>query len=326
MVDSRALSAVAALEGPRNRELCEAVFGTADPDAIALAIEGFCAANLGADPVACLFWESELGFTIGLEMDDGAPVVVRCQPPGVGREHLSSVAAVRRHLSQTRFPLPELLAGPNTLGRGFATAEVLVKPPAAIDVQAPDRRSLLARGLARLTAAAAQAPDAAGLANFHPDSGGLESNDLLDELMDLAAARMEDVEAGGSRVVTHLDWCADHVRIDGGAIRMVLGWSALYAASEPVAIGWVSARYLGSVPGPDGARRFPSPDDADAFIAAYATLRKTPWTEPERRLLGAARTTSLVDAARRELTGGGARSAEEMLQRFGERYLVVRAG
>lgn len=319
------LAVVAARAIEQTAPLTEAVFGTTDADDVVLALEGFCAAHLGADPISCSFWEAEIGLTLGLEVDDGTQVVLRCHPPEVGREHLGAVAAVRRHLFSARFPVPELLAGPHHLGRGFATAESFVRPPPAIDMRPQDRRSLLARGLCRLNLAASQAPGKEALATFVPDSDGLDSSEAIDDLVGLAGERMVDDGTPSESVATHLDWCADHVRVDGGAIRMILGWNALYSAREPVAIGWISARFLGSIGGAEGVRPYPTPDESDAFIAAYSSLRKTPWGDSERKTVGAARAFSLADAARRELTLGVKSGAEEMLLRFGERYLVVRS-
>jgi hypothetical protein len=320
------------------------VFGTQDPEAIADTIERFCAVHLGADPIACLFWAASVGVTAGLQLDDDREVVIKGHQPQVDRAHLVAVASLREHLARAGYPTPAVLGGPHAFGLGLATIEAYVEAPLPVDGLRPEHRDVLARGLHRFIQLTT--PLAGGLALAPPEiappaSGALwprphsrlfdfertaRGAETIDEIADIARRRMGN-GADGELVVAHLDWRVEHVRIADGAIRTVFDWDSLHRVPEHAAVGCAAAHFAANWQDEFAGRRYPTPDESDAFVAAYADERGRSFDEAERRAIGASRTYGIAYAARCGHDPDGdpiPGAAEEMLLRFGERYLVVR--
>lgn len=321
-----------------------AVFGSDRPDAIADLVERFCAVHLGADPAACLFWSASAGVTAGLLLDDERAVVIKGHPTEVDRAHVQAVADVRAALAGLDYPTPEMICGPHRLGRGLGTVEAFVDAPPPVDGLLPAHRNTLARELQRFIRLAT--PLGRGLplappALRPPDGGDLwprphgrlfdiartrEGTEPIDEIAAIAKRRMSD-GADLEPVVAHLDWRVEHVRVAGGVVRAVFAWDSLHLVPEPAAVGAAAAHFAASWRNELVGRRYPTPDESDAFVAAYAAARDRPFDEAERRAIGAARTYGIAYAARCGHDPAGEPipgAAEEMLLRFGERYLVVR--
>jgi hypothetical protein len=324
-----------------------AVFGTADVEAMAQSVERFCAAHLGADPDACRFWTSSVGVAMALVLDDGRDVVLKAHQPNVAEAHLAAVIHVRQTLIDRGFPAPQPLAGPLRLGQGFATLEAYVEGGPVADGFVPAHRELFAHGLAWLidlaTRDCADAPLAipqvapprdgslwptphSRLFDFSRNAEGAE---LLDELASLASDRMRSLDESMFRqVVAHLDWRVEHVRIADRGIVTVYDWDSIHRVPEPYAVGCAAAHWAANwEPGFEG-RRYPTPDESDAFVSDFAAARGLAFDDRERRAIGAARTYGMAYAARCGHTPEGTPipgAAEEMLLRFGERFLIVRA-
>lgn len=320
-----------------------AVFGSKEPAVIAGAIERFCAIHLGADPVSGLFWNASVGVAAGLVLDDDRVVVVKAHQPEVDRDHLAAIAEVRESLFRAGYPTPAMLAGPQTLARGAATVEAYADPGPTADGLDKDTRDLLARGLHGLMRMATRA--AAGVALGAPKMAApsdltrwptphsqlfdfehtAEGAETIDEIADVARDRLQQESI--ERVVAHLDWRVEHVRIRAGAIRAVFDWDSLHRVSEAHAVGVAAAHFAANWEAGYSGRRYPTPEESDAFVAAYVSARGRPFDDDERRQIGAHRTYGIAYAARcghdpaaPPIPG----AAEEMLLRFGERYLVVR--
>jgi hypothetical protein len=318
------------------------IFGTRDAEAIAGAVEQFCAIHLGADPTSALFWRASTGVAAGLLLDDDRVVVLKAHQPAVDRDHIASVLALREALFEAGYPTPRVLGGPHTLGHGSATVEAFVDPGPTADGFAV--RDLLARGLhgfCRMATQLAQgrlfAPPAVAmpagkalwpaphsrLFDFERTADGAET---IDEIAEVAKDRVVP-DDDTPKLVAHLDWRVEHVRVRGGAIRSVYDWDAVHRVPEAHAVGNAAAHFAANWETGFSARRYPTPEESDAFVAAYVSARGEPFDEHMRRQIGAFRTYGLAYAARCGHDPKAAPipgAAEEMLLRFGERYLVVR--
>jgi hypothetical protein len=107
----------------------------------------------------------------------------------------------------------------------------------------------------------------------------------------------------------------------------VYDWDAVHRVPEALAVGHAAAHFAANWETGFSARRYPTPEESDAFVAAYVSARGEPFDEHMRRQIGAFRTYGLAYAARCGHDPKAAPipgAAEEMLLRFGERYLVVR--
>ena len=105
-------------------------FGTAEPEAIAALVDGFCRDHLGSAVKGYIFCQASVGATHAVEIEDGRRIVLKVhQPPHVNpdREHgalaLSSIQRALGYLHERGFPCPEPLLGPTPLGVGLATVQ-----------------------------------------------------------------------------------------------------------------------------------------------------------------------------------------------------------
>src|SRR6266487_1423611 len=75
-----------------------AIFGTAEPVAIARAIDVFCREQMGAGVVEYLFCQSSIGSVHGVVLDGGGRVVVKAQQPDKSLAVLREVARTQMYL------------------------------------------------------------------------------------------------------------------------------------------------------------------------------------------------------------------------------------
>lgn len=294
-----------------------AVFGTADPRAIAAQVEAFCATRFGAGIGRPLFYQSSVGAAFGLVLTDGRRVVVKAHQAGVAPEYLRAVQTVTRHLAGAGFPCPAPLLAPTPLGHGLATAEACVDDGECCDPHQPWVRRAMAETLARqlllardfialtgLTAglAAGDLPPAvlwptphSALFDFVATATGAE---WIDEIA--WRARRLLAAPAGEPAVGHCDWSGKHFRFVAGQVRMIYDWDSLRVAAEPVIVGRAAHAFTAmyDTPWEGKVPTAPSFEEVLAFIAEYEVARGAPFTAAERRTCGAACAYSLAYSAR----------------------------
>lgn len=319
-----------------------ALLGTADPDEILQHVERHLAVHLGADPVGCRFWRSSVGMVAGLVLDDGREVVLKAHQADVPRAHLRAVGALRRSLHARGYPTAELYAEPAPFGSGHATLESFIDAPEPADAFRGDVAERLARELHTVTTALTALGQDVSLATnpLAPPSDALwprahsklfdltrkgEGAAAIDELAEMAKARVD--AHVGAKMISHLDWRVEHVRFREGRLAAVFDWDSVHRVSEMAAVGSAAAHFGANWITGFSGRRYPTPEESDRFIGHYAAARGRALDDEERREVAAWRTYGMAYAARcgfdpeREPEKG---TAGEMLNRYGERYMMVR--
>src|SRR5215472_2441976 len=261
-----------------------AIWGTADPGAIAAQLTSFCRAQLGTTVALLRFYWVSVGCVLGLDLEDGRTIVVKVQQGARDGRYLAACLDVRRELVAAGFPCPRPIAGPIRLGAAWATVEELDDRGTRADAHDPAVRRELARVLAQLVELArpfASNP-AIGGAWFTslpaaqifpgPHAPGFDfvaSSAGADWIEDLAArARSRSNQAKGEKVIGHFDWRIEHVRFDNNRIVTSYDWDSLHAEREPVMIGAVAHAFTVDWQRED-IIRVPSIEEMRAFVADY---------------------------------------------------------
>jgi Ser/Thr protein kinase RdoA (MazF antagonist) len=289
-----------------------AVLGTDDPTEIDHLISAISRAALGAEIVACVFYESGVGCVFGLELADDRQAVVKVHPVGVTRPQLRTVADAQRHLADAGFPCPLPLADPVSIGRTWATFEKLVARDSHRDGHDPVVRRAMARTLWALVDTArpfAVSHDLGRdlLRELPPDQLWPEPHDARfdfertaggAEWIDTIAkhAREHLAEATGEVVVGHSDWSVKNFAFSGDRVAAVYDWDSLAVDFEPVFVGeavhaFPATWYIETAVAP-------TPEEAGAFVAEYEWARGRPFTAAEMETVRAAADYAMAYSAR----------------------------
>ncbi|MBM3673673.1 MAG: hypothetical protein FJW88_01790 [Actinobacteria bacterium] len=291
-----------------------ALFGTAEPDAIAGAVDAWCLAHLGGAIEAYEFFEASSGSVHGVRLTDGRSVVVKGHRASVRRDYLDAVASVQGALATDGFPAPRPLVPATPCGSGHLAAEVMLRCRGGADGHHPAVRAVLARGFARFVRLGEPhrarlegvshpltAPDGALYPvphsprfDFAATRGGAE---WIDELRMESLARLRTTSAGRS-VVAHGDWRIENVCVDGGEIRAVYDWDSVHIDREPAALGPAAVTF--SADWTRAGPRFPSPSEVAAFVSEYEVARGADFDDGERAVLAAAMVAAATYGARCE--------------------------
>lgn len=289
----------------------QAIFGTAEPEAIARAIAEAVFDELGERVGRALFYASSIGAVAGLELEDGRRIVVKAHQPRVRPARLAAIREVMVALAEAGFPCPRPLAGPRLLANGLATFEVLLDRGAPGDARDPAIRRELARRLAELVRLIP--PHARSEALGRSWFGGLPADRVFPtphsrlfdfeatsagaEWIDALAAEAKQVPPAGERVVGHFDWRVEHARFEGDELTAAYDWDSLHFELEPVMVG-ASAHAFTTDWSREAIAPAPTADEIRAFVADYEEARGEPFTKAERRVLGASCVYSLAYTAR----------------------------
>ena len=295
------------------------IYGSADPQEIARAVDNFCAATLGTRIDAYLFFAVSQGDVSGLELADGRRVVVKAHTPAWTPVFLDAVHRVQRHLFMQSFPCPRPIRGPTPLGHGYAMVEELVDEGDYADAHDPAVRRVMATTLARLVAATRDLTDAPRLGAVlqsrmpfrRPDDAlwpephspifDLGTTTAGAEWIDriAAQAKVTLADGAGEEVIGHTDWSAQNCRFMGHALHAVYDWDSLMLDKEPIIVAEAAMTFAFNwrLPGPQVA---PSPAEARTFIGEYEEARGRPFTVDDWETISAAATYSLAYGARLE--------------------------
>jgi hypothetical protein len=219
-----------------------AIFGTADPARIARRIEGLCVATLRSPPRETLFYQSSIGTVAGLRLENGQRVVVKAHPPATSSAHLREVLRLQSIVGSKLHLAPEVLAGPELLGRGYAVVEGLVDRGSIRDGHDEAVRTGLAQSLHAIVDCLQPEYESSALPYSllfdrprdrlwpppHSKLFDFEATTEGAQYIDLVAAKaLERMSPAGRAVIGHGDWRAEHVRFDGNAPVVAFDWDSL---------------------------------------------------------------------------------------------------
>ena len=254
-------------------------------------LDRWCRTHLGAGARRVLFSHGYLSTVLGVELTDGARVVVKVRPR---RDRLVGCALVHRLLFERGFPCPELLVDLASIDDLVASAEMMVAEgdpyPRSGRSPAP-----FAQALARLVALAPLPREIPSLDPPPPWTAPDRNRSELwpdpeDRDLDLNSARGPAwIDAAGtdararlaastsSIVVGHGDFYTGNVRWSGEDLAVVWDWDSAIAASEPAIAGLAAAIYPTTQAG--GAATI---DESSAFLDAYERARGRRFSDEER--------------------------------------------
>jgi hypothetical protein len=264
------------------------IFGTGDPERIWEQVLDVC-----PEAVECFAFEVSVGALFGLRLRDRSQVALK-----IHRERdtaaLEAVQRVQAYLVERRFPCPRPLGV-----RGIATLERWFDDGVYRDAHNPAVRGVVACYLARLFPLTRKQP-LAGFEPFFPPADGplwpVPHNVLFDFEATAAGAEWIDEIAWAAKplrdpgaaelVIGHGDWTVNHFRFASLRPTVVYDWDSLNIGLETVFVGNSAASftYTGHLP----VEIWPTPSEAQAFLAEYERERGRPFTPDERRGPGAA--------------------------------------
>ena len=285
-----------------------AIFGTASAERVAREIDALCTAALGSPIAGARFYVASIGAVAGVVLVDGRRVVVKLHQPSVGADQLAEMVRLRAQLTTCGSPL--VLAGPLPIARGHVVIEQLDERGAWADPDEPDVRRALARGLHQIVETCRPFVASSPLADRawavpadrlwpvpHSKLFDFDATAAGAEWIDQIARAARAIEPAGDLVIGHMDWRAEHVRFDGGAVVVAYDWDSLDRTREPVLIGSAAHGFRADW-SREGRRQAPTLEEARAFIDVYADARGRPFDAGERAALGAAFAYSCAYTAR----------------------------
>lgn len=287
------------------------VLGLSDPDEVAMALEGWVASTLGS-VTSAIFYARSVGLTAGL-VADGWPVVIKARHWRSSPRSISAQQELQRHLRAVGLPVPEPLAGPDQLGRGWVSAETLL-PWGMAGGHADARRQSMASGLAALVDAASRV-DLGGLlgpaAVMEPRSSGLwplphdarfdfeetsEGAEWIDEQGERARAILDAADA--DEVTGHMDWRVENLGWSGAEIVGIFDWDSVGSAPEAVVAGCAAATH--TTDWRSRSCHVPTASETRAFLSDYQASRGRRFGYNEMDLAEAAVLWTLAYGARCE--------------------------
>ena len=332
---------LAELIGASEREWAEpvetAVFGTADPEALARVIDELCRAEFGSAVAAGLLYAASVGCVFGAALADGcAWRSRRTSPAGPGVPH----RRVPRPDPSRRlgFPSARPLAGPVVAGNAVAVVETYLPDPG------PQPVTDVAAGLGRGPVApggGVRTVDGRGLDEHpmaRPGGSGLYPSRTarsstsrrprraawIDEYARAAlAVRDRDV---GPPVIAHADWSARNVRVGDDGILAAYDWDSLAMIRESIAVGQATATWRALA---EPGETAPTVEEIVAYTRSYEKARGRAFDRVERDAIGAAVVFTLAYTARCEHAIDPHRDvhqrARPRLEADGERLLALAA-
>jgi hypothetical protein len=317
----------ALLEDPQDRILARSILGTTDADAIASRVADFVARQLGRTIVGCPLFIQSVGAVLGLDLDDGTRVAMKIHAFGdhlrgfTSRDQLDAVYAAQADLAAAGLPCARVLRPPAAFGAGVAAIASWLRPVERDDPHAPGTRRALAAFLARTVALGAALPTRDRLVRSTLPADAVfppPHNALFDFsapggawIDDHARRAREVLDEPAPPVVMHTDVSCANVLVADGAVAAVYDMDSLAWIDELRCLGSVAVHF--TYTGEPGGR-WPTRDQALAFIADYETAREIVFTARERARIEAAMTYAIAYTARCE---GGTGTMSDQLASLG---------
>jgi hypothetical protein len=295
-----------------------AIYGHADPERIATALDELCVRALGSHAAKALFYQSSVAAVTGVELHDGRRVVVKAHQPDEAERVLDELVRLQAHVAASARLAPRPLAGPLPYANGFATIEEHDTRGAAADARAPAVRRAIASSLhdgVRLLE-----PFVAG-SRLPPHLLGVRAGDALwprphsrlfdfdatrrgaEEIDALAASARERLRSSGRLVVGHGDWRVEHLRFEAGRVVLAYDWQSVCRTEEAALVGFAAHAFCADW-SRDDPRQAPTLEEARAFVADYERARGAPFDQAERTLCGGAFAYSVAYTTRCGHAGG----------------------
>lgn len=289
------------------------VFGTTEPEAIALQVDRFCREELGSGIDHYEFYATSVCGVHGVRLEDGRGVVVKVHRAAADTGHLEAVHAVQRHLVAAGFPAPAPILGPAPLAGGVAVVDELLRRDGWRDAHEPAVRRAVAAGLARQVGLCRELGAVPGLKtaalvrrqlwarphdrrfDFVASAAGAG---WIDELAAEARRRLDEA-AGAALVAGHNDWRVEHLRFSDGELSATWDWDSLSLAAEPVVVGSAAHTFVADY-SVDGLECVPTPEESLAFVGDYEAVRGAAFSADEHRILRASLVAAVAYGARCE--------------------------
>jgi hypothetical protein len=307
----------ALLEDPQDRILARSILGTTDADAIASRVAEFVACQLGRMIVSCPLFIQSVGAVFGLDLDDGARVAMKVHAFGdhlrgfTSHDQLDAVYAAQADLAATGLPCARVLRPPAAFGAGVAVITSWLGPVKRDDPYAPGTRRALASFLARTVALGAALPTRDRLvrstlpadAVFPPPHNALfDLSAPVGAWIDDHARRAREIlDEPMPPVVMHTDVSCANILVAGGAVVAAYDMDSLAWIDELRCLGSVAVHFTYTG---EAGNRWPTRDEALAFVADYEAAREVGFTARERARIEAAMTYAMAYTARCEAGTG----------------------
>jgi Phosphotransferase enzyme family len=280
----------------------EIVFGTASLGEIDWILNRFCATCVGAGVREVLLRTTSVGAVTAVLLDDGRRVVVKGHRPRETLERLRAVQEIQGALYRAGLPCPEPLGEPSRLVHGFATVETFIDEGELRDTHDPGCRELIAQALAWHMQITESRPTPEALAggwnlfageglwpasahspvfDFPATSTGAEWIDAIATQAKLLT-EPADQRPADQRLAGHSDWSGKHFRFADGRITAIYDWDSLSVRTEAAIVGVAAMTFSTRFDLP-AVRRYPTPDEMNAFIDAYSAARQRPLNRAERK-------------------------------------------
>ena len=278
-------------------------YGTDNAEQIAALIDDFCRNQLRSAIRGYYFYQSSVGSTHGLQLEDGRDIVIKVHPPADVNPHLlndqrslDTVFQVTCWLAGQRYPCPKPILGPSPLGKGLATVDQFLERGDYGNGFEPECRKTIAVGFAELIDRLRSFPgDASRLKHFwrgdtlypqpHSKLFDFEKTAPGAEWIDDFARRAR--QAGnreGQLLLGHADWRVEHLRFEDGKIVASYDWDSLAFWTETELVG-ISAHGFTADWSKENVRRIPTADNIRAYVSDYEAARGSAFFKRERQSL-----------------------------------------
>jgi Ser/Thr protein kinase RdoA (MazF antagonist) len=323
--------------GDADLPLERAVFGTADPEALAAAVDAWCVEHLGSGIARYHFFDSSSGSVHGVALTDGRDVVVKVHRPALPFAYLATMFHVQGALVEHGIPGPRPLVAPVPYGPAHVGAETMLPPVPRADGHDPAVRRAIAQGLADFVATGHLLGFERRTDFGHPmalddpshlypephsprfDFAATEAGaEWIDDLAARAHAARRALPAMPN-VLAHGDWRIQNVEVADDRVVAIFDWDSVCVESEARAVATAARAFPVDWERPPG-NYFPSDAEVAAFIAEYEDARGTPFTADERMHVAVELVAGLAYGARCEQSihvADGADSQQDMLRRLG---------
>lgn len=231
-------------------------YGTGNPKQIATLADSFCRQQLGSGVHGYYFYQSSIGSTHGIQLNDGFDVVLKVHPPPESNPHLpndqrslSTIFRVVSWVAEQGYPCPKPILGPTSLANGLATVDEFLERGEHGNGFDPQCRKIIATGFAELIDRLRSFPgDPSSLKHFWRGAGLYPQphSKLFDfdktaadaEWIDDFARRARQAEHhDGPLVLGHADWRVEHLRFADGKIVATYDWDSLAYLTETELVG-----------------------------------------------------------------------------------------
>lgn len=280
----------------------QACFASTEPSTIWTRVSDLVDGALGAHPVAVVHYSVSIGAVLGLELEDGRHIAVKVFAPWHDRAFLEASDRVRRRLLADGYPAPRPLAEIRTLGAAHVWLEewLPTEPPAPPSEVVGPMAHHLADLVDRCAGVEADPALTRSWQTFErpvgiwrnpprPDAdpgGDVPGSEWVREIADHGRSIAE--AAPGRRVVGHIDWRPDNVRLTAtGDLEAVFDWDSVQLTHHVHVLA--------------GACSGLEPKDMSRFLSTYETAAGARLSPAERRAVAGRVIWSRAILARFEL-------------------------